>query len=77
VRDTGEVFELIENIQRISKNVNSYTSIYPDTDTGTGDNKVSEKYKISAARADREIITGTKNSGRPYLFNKSRKLIRS
>jgi hypothetical protein len=65
MRNTGEIFELINNIKKISKNINSYIPIYPDIDTGTENIKFSEEYKISAERADRKIITGMKNSARP------------
>jgi hypothetical protein len=76
VRDTGEMFKLIENLNFFEK-VNLYISIYSNVDAGIGDIKFSEKYKISAERVGREIITDIKNSVRPYSFSKRRKLIRS
>jgi hypothetical protein len=65
VRSTGEIFELIENIKKISDNINSYISIYPDISAEIGDIKFSEKYEISVERAGRKIITDIKNSARP------------
>jgi hypothetical protein len=76
VRDTGEVFKLIEDIKKILRNINFYTSIYPAVGIGIGDIKFSEKYKMPAERAGRKIITNIKNSTRPQSLNKRRKLIR-
>jgi hypothetical protein len=76
VRNTEKIFKLIENIKKISKNINSYIPIYPDTGTGTKNIEFPEKYKISAERADWKIATNIKNSARPQSPNKRRKLIR-
>jgi hypothetical protein len=70
------VFEFINNIKKISNNINSFTSIYSDVDIGAGDVKFSKEYKIFIERAGREI-TGMKNSARPQSLNKRRKLTRS
>jgi hypothetical protein len=64
VLNTGEIFELVENIKKISENVNLYISIYPDTGIRTENIEFSEKYNIPAERVGREIITGIKNSTR-------------
>jgi hypothetical protein len=64
VRDTGEIFEFINDIKEISDNINSFIPIYSDADTETKDIEFSEKYKISAERAGREIIIDIKNSAR-------------
>jgi hypothetical protein len=77
MRDMGEIFEFINDIKKIPNNINSFTSIYPDTDIETEDIKFSEKYKIPAERADRKIITNIKNFTRLQSPNKRRKLIRS
>jgi hypothetical protein len=71
------MFELIENIKKISENINSYISIYPGADTGIGDIKFSEEYEISVERAGRETVTKINNFIRPYFLSKRRKLIRS
>jgi hypothetical protein len=76
VRDTGEIFEFVDDIKKVSDNINFFISIYPDADAEAGDIKFSKKYKISAERADREIITDIKNSARSQFSNKRRKLIR-
>jgi hypothetical protein len=62
VRDTGEIFELVEDIKKISENINSYTPIYPNTDNEIKNIEFFEKYKIFAERTDREIITNMKNT---------------
>jgi hypothetical protein len=77
VRDTGEIFEFIDDIKEISDNINFFISIYPDADTGTEDIKFFEKYEISAERAGREAMTGMKNSTRPQSSSKRRKLTHS
>jgi hypothetical protein len=61
VRNTGEIFKLIENINKNIKNINSYTPIYPDTDIGIENIEFFEKYKISAECAGRETVTDKKN----------------
>jgi hypothetical protein len=76
VRDTGETFKLIENIKKISENVNSYISIYSDTVIEIGNITFPEKYKMPAKRANREIVTDIKNSALPYYLSKRRKLTR-
>jgi hypothetical protein len=76
VRDTGEVFELINNIKEISENINVYISIYFDAGAGIGNIKFSKKYEIPAERAGRKVITSMKNSARPQFSSKRRKLIR-
>jgi hypothetical protein len=76
VRNTGEIFEFINDIKKISDNINSFIPIYLDADIKIGDIKFPEKYEISAKRADRETITDMKNSARPQSPNKRRKLIR-
>jgi hypothetical protein len=65
VRDTGEVFEFINDIKKISNNINSFIPIYSDAGAGIRDIKFFEKYKISAKYADREIVTNIKNFARP------------
>jgi hypothetical protein len=77
MRDTREIFKLIENIKEISKNVNLYVPIYPDVSIEVGNVEFSEKYKVSFERADREVVKNIKTSVRPYHFNKRRKLTRS
>jgi hypothetical protein len=47
VRNTGEIFKLIENIKKIPKNINFYIPIYFDAGIKIGDIKFSEKYKLS------------------------------
>jgi hypothetical protein len=65
VRNTGKIFEFVNNIKIFFDNINSFIPIYPDIDIGIGNIKFSEKYKIFAERADREIMTNIKNSTRP------------
>jgi hypothetical protein len=77
VRNTGEIFELINNIKKIPENINSYTSIYFNADTEIRNIKFPEKYKIPTERADRKTIINIKNSTRPQSPNKRRKLTRS
>jgi hypothetical protein len=77
VRNTGKIFEFVNDIKEILNNINFFISIYPDADTGIGDIKFSEKYKIPVERAGREIIINIKNSARPQSPSKRRKLIRS
>jgi hypothetical protein len=76
VRNTGEIFEFINDIKEISDNINFFISIYSDIDIEIGNIKFCKKYKMSAERADREIITNIKNSARPQSPNKRRKLTR-
>jgi hypothetical protein len=77
VRGTGEIFELINNIKKVSENINSYISIYSDADIKIGNIKFSEKYEVPAERAGRKIMTDIKNSVRPQFLSKRRKLTRS
>jgi hypothetical protein len=76
VRNTGKIFEFVNNIKKISDNINSFIPIYSDTGIRVKDIKFSKKYEISAERADREIVTDIKNSARLQSSNKRRKLIR-
>jgi hypothetical protein len=76
VRNTGEVFEFINDIKKISENINSFTPIYSDAGIRIENIEFLKKYEISVERADREIITNMKNSARPQSFNKRKKLIR-
>jgi hypothetical protein len=76
VRDTGKIFEFINDIKKISDNINFFTSIYSDAGTGIKNIEFYEKYKISIERADRKIIIDIKNSARSQFSNKRRKLIR-
>jgi hypothetical protein len=77
MRDTGEIFEFVNNIKKIPNNINSFISIYLNFGVGIRNIKFSEKYEIFVERADREIVTGIKNFLRPQFSNKRRKLIRS
>jgi hypothetical protein len=77
MRNTGEIFELINNIKKISENINFYISIYSNIGIKIGDIKFLKKYKMFAERADREIITDMKNFACPQSSNKRRKLTRS
>jgi hypothetical protein len=65
VRGTGKIFELIENIKKVSENVNFYISIYSGFDIGIRDIEFFEKYKVSAERAGRKIMTDMKKFSRP------------
>jgi hypothetical protein len=62
VRDTGKIFKSIENIKEFPKNINFYTPIYPNADTGTGNIELSEEYKVSTERADRKTMTNIKKT---------------
>jgi hypothetical protein len=76
VRNTRKIFEFINDIKKISNNINFFISIYSDTDTEIRNIKFSEKYKIPIKRTGRKIITDIKNSTRPQSLNKRRKLTR-
>jgi hypothetical protein len=76
VRNTGEMFEFVNNIKKISDNINFFISIHSGAGTGIGDIKFSEEYKMLIERADREIVTNIKNSARPQSSSKRKKLIR-
>jgi hypothetical protein len=60
MRDTEKIFESVNDIKKILNNINSFISIYSNTDTGTENIKFLEKYKIFAERTGREIITDIK-----------------
>jgi hypothetical protein len=64
VRDTGKIFEFMNNIKEISDNINSFIPIYSDADTGIRNIKFFKKYKISAERAGRKTVMDIKNSAR-------------
>jgi hypothetical protein len=76
VRNTGEIFEFINNIKKVSNNINSFISIYSDVDTEIRDIEFFKKYKMFAERADREAVTDMKNFARPQSLSKRRKLTR-
>jgi hypothetical protein len=65
VRGTGEIFELIEDIKKVSENINPYIPIYFGASAGIENIKFSKKYEMPAERTGREIITDMKNSARP------------
>jgi hypothetical protein len=62
VRDTGEIYKLVENFI-------FYIPIYFSVDIKIKDVEFFEKYKIFAERTGREIVTSMKNSARPYSFS--------
>jgi hypothetical protein len=68
VRDTGKIFKLINNIKNVLKNINSYIPIYSNADTKVRDIEFFEKYKISAERAGRKIITDIKKFCSSAIF---------
>jgi hypothetical protein len=76
VRSIGEIFEFINDIKKVSDNINFFISIYFGVGAGAGDVKFFKKYKIPAERAGRKIVTGIKNFAYPQFFSKRRKLIR-
>jgi hypothetical protein len=76
VRNTGKMFESINDIKIFFENINFYIPIYPNAGIGIGDIKFSEKYKIPTERAGRKIMINMKNSARPQSPSKRRKLIR-
>jgi hypothetical protein len=65
VRDTGKIFEFINDIKKFFNNINPFTSIYSDAGTEVNNIKFFKKYKMPAERADRKIIINIKNSARP------------
>jgi hypothetical protein len=77
VRNTGEIFKLIENIKEIPENINFYISIYSNTNIRIRNIEFLEKYEISIKSAGRKIISSIKNSARSQSPNKRRKLIGS
>jgi hypothetical protein len=76
VRNTGKIFEFINDIKKISDNINFFIPIYSDADAGIGNIEFSEKYKMSIERAGRETIIDIKNSAHSQSPSKRRKLIR-
>jgi hypothetical protein len=70
MRNIGKIFESINNIKKISENINFYIPIYLNTDTEAGN------IEFPVERAGRKIMTDIKNSARPQSFSKRRKLIR-
>jgi hypothetical protein len=60
VRNTGKIFEFVDNIKKISDNINFFTPIYSDIGIEIGDIEFSEKYEMFVERAGREIITNIK-----------------
>jgi hypothetical protein len=65
VRDTEDMFKLIENIKKVPENINPYIPIYFGAGIGTGDIEFSEKYEMPIERAGQEIVIDMKNSARP------------
>jgi hypothetical protein len=65
VRNTGKIFEFIDDIKEVFDNINFFISIYSGADAEVGNIEFFEKYKIFAERAGREIMTDIKNSARP------------
>jgi hypothetical protein len=65
VRNTGKIFEFINDIKKISDNINFFIPIYSDADAGIGNIEFFKKYKMLTERADRKIIMNIKNSARP------------
>jgi hypothetical protein len=45
MRNTGEIFKLIENIKEILENTNHYISIYPNVGAGAGDTEFSKNIR--------------------------------
>jgi hypothetical protein len=77
VRNTGKIFEFINDIKKISDNINSFIPIYSNADTGIRNIKFPEKYKMPAEYTGRKAVTNIKNSARPQSSSKRRKLTRS
>jgi hypothetical protein len=65
VRDIEEIFEFVDDIKKISNNINFFTPIYPDAGIKVEDIEFLKKYEISVKRIDRKIITDIKNFARP------------
>jgi hypothetical protein len=76
VRNTGKMFEFVDDIKNFSDNINFFISIYFDADIGIGDIEFFEKYEIFIERAGRKTMMGKKNFARPQSLSKRRKLIR-
>jgi hypothetical protein len=76
VRNTGKIFEFVDDIKKVFNNINFFISIYLDIGAGIGDIEFFKKYKMPVKRAGREIITNIKNFTRPQSPNKRKKLIR-
>jgi hypothetical protein len=66
VRNTGEMFEFVNNI-------NFFIPIYSGAGAGIRDIEFTEKYKMPIERADRKIVTNMKNSVYPQSLSKRRK----
>jgi hypothetical protein len=75
VRNTRKIFEFINNIKKISDNINSFTPIYPDTGTEIRNIEFPKKYEMPVERADRKTVMNIKNSVHPQSPSKRRKLI--
>jgi hypothetical protein len=65
VRNTGKIFEFVNDIKEISNNINFFIPIYSDADIEIGNIKFSKKYKVSTKHTNQEIIIDIKNSARP------------
>jgi hypothetical protein len=65
VRNTGEIFEFINDIKKFFNNINSFIPIYFNIDIRIRDIEFSEKYKIFIKRADRKTVTDRKSFTRP------------
>jgi hypothetical protein len=65
VRNTGKIFEFVNDIKKISDNINSFIPIYSDVGAETKNIEFFKKYEISAERADRKTVINIKNSTRP------------
>jgi hypothetical protein len=65
VRNTGKIFEFVNDIKEIFENINFYIPIYSDTGIGIGNIKFFEKYDIFVERTGREAVTDMKNFARP------------
>jgi hypothetical protein len=76
VRNTGKIFEFIDDVKKVSDNIDFFISIYFNADIEIGNIDFFEKYEMPAERTDWEIIIGMKNSARPQFSSKRRKLIR-
>jgi hypothetical protein len=76
VRDTGKIFEFINDIKEISDNINFFIPIYSDTGVEARNIEFPKKYKMFAERTGRKIVTDIKIFARPQFPSKRRKLIR-
>jgi hypothetical protein len=64
VRNTGEMFEFINDIKEKFKYINSFIPIYSDIGAGTGNIKFLKKYEVPAECAGRKAVTDIKNLAR-------------